>query len=555
MMKGRRVYILVALMLVILGLQSVLSMRQESAVCDEVSHHIATGYSFLMTRDFRLNSTSPPLTQILAALPLLALRPVFPIDDPSWNNIDRVTFGFRFLYRYNDNAEQLVFWARVPMVALSLLCALLVFIFARDLYGANAGLFAMFLYTFSPNILAYSKIVTPDIGVTFFGLLAIYRLYKYLKKPKLGNILFAGLALGLAQACKLSALLLIPLVFIVVIWKVISAKRPVYLLHMSAIFLICAVVLFGSYLGEVKPFLKNDIDVQEKIGYLETAVDKLSPGDNTRIKEKAIDLALHAPIPFATYLMNILAEANMVFVKDYGVFLMGKRSASGWWYYYPLVFLFKTPIPMLLFLLLSGICFFRIKPSNRWGEMTGVIFLAGFILASLLTKLQLSVRYILPLYPLFFIYVSKIVNLKVKREMLLRSTLIALSIWYMLESVIIHPHYISYFNQLAGGPDNGWRYLRDANIDYGQDLPALARYIKTHDIDKIKLAYFGSADPAYYGIIYSDLDQTDLRRPGEQVYAISANYIDRAEWMKEIRPTAKAGYSIFIYDLREGQRA
>ncbi|NQT90372.1 MAG: glycosyltransferase family 39 protein [Candidatus Omnitrophica bacterium] len=553
MMNKKYIYILVCVMLLALAGQAITSMRYKSPACDESSHHIATGYSFLKTGDFRLNSTSPPVTEEIAALGMLPLDPKLPLEHPSWDKIDRLDFGFQFLYRYNDNADQLVFFSRLPMVMLSVLCGLLVFIFARDLYGEKAGLFALFLYSFSPNIIAYSRLNTPDIGATFFILLSIYRFYKFLNKPKFRNIVFAGIALGLAMSSKLSALILVPLFIIIAVYKAIVSKRLRYLWLVLAIFLICAVVIFCTYFGEFKPLLENDIDVGEKIDYFSKAVDKLFPGDNQHIKEKVIEVALNTPIPFATYIMNILAETNMVFAKPYPTYLFGVRSEQGWWYYYIVVFLLKTPIPMLIFLALVALFFKRVKAGNAWGEGVGLVFIFAFACAAFASRVQLSVRYILPIYPLCFIYASKLINLKVKRERIFKAILGLLCIWYLIGTLSAWPDYLPYFNEFAGGAEGGWRHLGDANVDYGQDLPALSDYMEENDIEEVSLLSPSTADPAYYGIRYRKIENVEIGSPEERVYAISAIYIDAFQWAKDMEPTAKISNSIFIYDLRKDE--
>jgi hypothetical protein len=126
--------------------------------------------------------------------------------------------------------------------------------------------------------------------------------------------------------------------------------------------------------------------------------------------------------------------------------------------------------------------------------------------------------------------------------------MLALCVWYLIGAVIIYPHYISYFNEFAGGADNGWRYLRGSNIDFGQDLPSLASYMKKNKIDEINLHYCGTAEPAYYGIRYKQFNQKDFIDNKTGVYAVGADAADLAQGEK---PTAKAGYSIFIYDFRD----
>ena len=549
-MKRPYPVVIASIILITFAVIALSGMRYNSPAYDEVSHHIGNGYSFLKTGDFRLNSTQPPLIEELAALPLLFLSPVLPLDHSSWVNIERDPFGFQFLYRYNSDANRIVFWARVPIVMLSVLCGILVFIWARELYGEKAGVFALFLYAFSPNVLAYSQIVTADLGVTFFILLAMYRFYKFLKKPKLKNILLAGIALGLAQAAKVTALILIPLFFIIVLYRWLKMKDRRYIIGLGSIYALCVMVIFASYFGEIKPLLKNDVDVPEKIEYISKAANILFPG-NEAIKKKLVDFALNRPIPFATYIMNILSSTNLIFREEiFKVFLAGKWSTTGWWYFYPAVFLFKTPLVTLILIIIVLLNFKALRPRNRLSEAMLISFPLLFIIISLCSKLQGGVRYILPLYPFIFIYVSKIVNLKIGKRIVFNSLIFLLCFWYLTGTIRTYPYYISYFNRIAGGAENGWRYLRDSNIDYGQGLISLADYLKRNNIDRVKLSYSGTADTAYYGIKAEGVDKKDFLRPQQAVYAISVNNIDSFKWTKTLKPTAKAAYSIFIYDLR-----
>ena len=549
-MKRRHIIIAMVLFIVIFSGLAITSMIKKSPVCDEVSHHIGTGYSFLKTGDFRLNSTSPPLIEEIAAIPLLFLNPALPLDHPSWNAIDRVNFGFQFLYGSGNNAHAIVFLSRLPMIALSILCGILVFLFARDLYGDRAGLFALFLYSLSPNILAYSRLAIPDIGSTFFILLALYRLYKFLNKPKSRKLVFLGVAFGLALASKMSALILIPFFVLVFFYMAISKKRFYYIGSLLAVFSIGLVIIFVSYFGETKPLLQNDVDVTEKIGYISTLSDKLFPG-NQNIKDSIVDFAMKRPIPLATYAMNILSSTNMVYGKRiFDTFLMGEHSATGWWYYYIVVFLLKTPIPILILLMLLVIYFSRVKPKHVCGEKIGILFIIIFSVASIFSKLQLRVRYILPIYPLCYIYISKLINVRIKKQRFINIALYGLCFWYLANSLSIYPNYIAFFNNFAGGPNNGSRYLRDANIDFGQDLIQLSDYLRDNNIPEVRLLYFGTADPAYYGVRYKNLEEADMEKPRQAVYALSVNSIDSVKWKDKIEPDYKAGYSIFIYDLR-----
>ena len=119
-----------------------------------------------------------------------------------------------------------------------------------------------------------------------------------------------------------------------------------------------------------------------------------------------------------------------------------------------------------------------------------------------------------------------------------------------MSSIYIWPDYLSYFNEIIGGPSHGWKYLRDSDLDWGQDLPALKEYMDDNGINEVRLAYFGTADPSHYGIKHVLFGTSDAENPENVVYAISVQYLDVSEWTKTERPSGIAGKSIMIYDLR-----
>jgi len=167
---------------------------------------------------------------------------------------------------------------------------------------------------------------------------------------------------------------------------------------------------------------------------------------------------------------------------------------------------------------------------------------------------------------------SMLADVNIIRGRALRSIgIVLLSCWYLAGSLAIYPHYLAYFNEIAGGPDNGYRYLVDSNLDWGQDLKGLGLYMKEKNIDRVHLSYFGTADPNYYGVGYNWMPSyylpEDYREgsakmrtftfPTTGMLAISATNLQNVyfsdkhfyDWLKDYEPVAKIGYSIFIYDL------
>ena len=147
-MEKKFVWFLVFVLLTSLAFQVIFSMKTKSPTCDEFYHHIANGYTYLLTRDFRMNPASPPLPRMLAGIPLYFLNAKAPLDHWSWAEGDSPEFARQFFCVYNQDIDKLVFWARMPIVLLSILFGLTVFNYSRKLFGGAAGLISLLLYSF-----------------------------------------------------------------------------------------------------------------------------------------------------------------------------------------------------------------------------------------------------------------------------------------------------------------------------------------------------------------------------------------------------------------------
>lgn len=210
--------LLVFLLISVLFLQVFMSVLKKSNTFDEPVY-MAAGYTYWTEASFSRQIDYPPLPQLVIAAPLLLLKPRFSIKSKNFWNQNQFTAAKRFLYVDNDNAEQMVRWARIPIMLLSLFLGLFVYKWARQLGGGYAGIFALLLYAFEPNILAHSGLATTDLMVTAFIFIATYRFWKLLRSPTKSNAVLAGITFGLAQASKFSAVILAPAYLIIlVVW-------------------------------------------------------------------------------------------------------------------------------------------------------------------------------------------------------------------------------------------------------------------------------------------------------------------------------------------------
>jgi hypothetical protein len=516
---------LVGVLLLTLFVQIVLGGRLLSATFDETTH-LPSGYSYLKTGDLRLNTQHPPLIKMLAALPLLPLGPELDLEDPAWQATppDEWSFGYRFLY--NQNADRLLFWGRLPMALLALLMAWYVFRWAVNLFGIGGGLLALFLCAFSPTLIAHARFVTMDVGLAAFSTLGLYHLWRYLEDGRSTDMLATSVGLGLALASKFSGVILV----------------PVY-----------AVLLLS------RPFARDRLVIRAGSGRtVLSAVTSL-----------ALILALAGVIVHAIYLFppdpatywNGLVQVNQDHDPDYFYYLMGEFKQGGWWYYFLSAFLFKTPVPTLLAIVLSLVLVWRYRAPHPLAEVTLLLPIVAFTAATSVWADNLGIRYLMPVYPLLFVFVGRLAG-ALRTSLIARGAAVVLGLWYAGSTTAIYPDQLAYFNEMAGGSSNGHRLLDDSNIDWGQDLKRLKRYMSDEGITRIHLRYGRNSAPEYYGIKafpVSDEQWARERPPG--YYAFGAQQLIRGElyreqhglatdWLNRYEPVARIGYSLYVFEFR-----
>jgi len=172
----------------------------------------------------------------------------------------------------------------------------------------------------------------------------------------------------------------------------------------------------------------------------------------------------------------------------------------------------------------------------------------------------------LPVFPLLFLACGYLFNEYIMAHKSLKMILSILIASYIFIAAAAYPQYLSYFNLTSGSSQNGYRWLIDSNLDWGQSLPALKKYMDKNNIDEIKLGYFGRVDPTLYGIKYY-LAEKEL---SEGIHAISLNYlvgkpyyllrentkelflVDMNYYQKyrKLKPSAIVDNSIYIFDIK-----
>lgn len=549
--------------------QTVTTATQFSPIVDEGSH-LGKGYAYLMTGQYVVGPEHPPLARVLVALPLLVTGHEIPTDVNTWQLF---VWPDQLFTPGIDDIDRWFLLARLPISLLTILLGSLVYRWSAALSGDWAGIVSLFILTFDPAILAFGSLVTTDLVATLFMVFTLYCLWRLAYRLTWLNVVWVGIALGLAQLSKFSALLLIPVVTVLLglLWLVpmlntrfghnlfIVRYRQRSLIRYSGtlviIFIVTGAVIWTTYRFDT------------------ISLDKLAESagrDLVNLDEPYYSLASSVILPAPLYFKGI-NRVRQHAQRGHAAFLAGQHSNTGWWYYFPTAFAIKTPLPTLLLIGIGlSASLWQIR---RFGldDLFLLLPISLYVVSSMSTDINIGYRHILPLLPLLFVLAGRTVTVWGRWKWLPLITLVLCG-WLIVESTTIRPNYLSYFNQLIGGPANGHHWLVDSNLDWGQDLHQLKPYMDERQLDRVKLSYFGTVSPAFYGIDYSCLptgvfsvqtregcpeDGSVEIEPG--TYVISATHLqgvgfddhDTFAWFRAQEPTARLGYSLFVYEVTE----
>ncbi len=575
------IFILIFSLFLMLG-----ATKNDSLIVDEIPH-IGAGYSYLVKQDYRLNPEHPPLIKDLAAIPLLFLKLNFTEKSNAW--IEKINgqwdFGREFIYASGNDADKITFWARLLPTLLTIIFGWLIYKWTSKNFGYYSGLLSLFFFAFSPTLLAHGKFVTTDVGAAFGFFIATVAFISFVKNPTIKSSVLAGFVFGVAQMLKFSTFLLVPLfIFLILVWLLINWHKSFnnlvekeakvnkkqfialsFFLFFIGYFLILTVYLFHTW---HYPIEKQIADIQYNLA-----------GFSIKKMTNFVVWVSSKPIlrAYGQYLHGLF----MTFQRATGgntTYFLGEVSNKGWHYYFPIVYLIKEPLTIhiltliiLIILIITKLKnYFSLKNikkfiKNHFSEFTMLSAIAIYWISAIMSNLNIGVRHILPTFPFLYILISsQIVVLlnKIKGKKWLFQVgcalLLLLIIWQIISVVKTYPYFLAYFNELAGGPNKGYKYVVDSNLDWGQDLKRLAQFVEKNNIDKIYLDYFGWADPYYYLKNKYVPFSAGQPLPKEGWIAISATYYqnslktpDKAYRLilPEGSEITKIGYSIFIYHL------
>ena len=563
-------------------------LRWDSPTVDEFAH-LPAGYYYLKTGNFELYNGNPPLIKMWSALPLLAMAPELDTTaKPRENPWYPWLFATDFMRRNRDRYRELFLAGRLPVVALGSLLGLLVWRWARRLYGEAAGVVAMAAVVFCPVLVGHAHLATIDVGFALATVGVAWLAQRYWERPGLGGLLVLGAAVGVALLVKFTAILLYPILALLAavslalgvpaaassteppeppetetaappeppatsapakpIGRRVTGREAARAAGAFALMvLVSLAVVDAGYLFHDVGRTAGELNFHSRVFQ---AVSRRLPA------------GLPLPLP-AAFLHGFDSLQRINEDGEYPTYFLGRWLNGVPVSYYLTTLLLKIPLPLLLAWLAAPF----VRPfadGRRRGEvflwLPALVLLAVFSLGS---RVGYGIRYVLPIVPLACIYASRLVPWVLERGRAVQAAALALLLVYPTAVLAATPDTLAYFNVLAGG--QGDRYLLDSNLDWGQGLERLSAYVERKGLPGIQLAYFGHVDPALYDLRWRF---PDPRRPG--LVAVSANFLhgypyatnagghmipvpaDAFTWISRYPRRADLGGGIYIYEVGAG---
>ena len=540
----------------------VASHSQKSATWDEPMH-LAAGYVALAYGDYRVDPSHPPFLRMWAALPLLAMpievdrEALTRASSPEWEG-NAYEFARRFVFVHND-ADRLLFAARSMVVIWGVVLGILVFAWTFEWLGFVPAALALIFYTLEPNIGAHASLATTDFGIACCTFGSVYFLWRTLRRPGAFNVAGLSLFVALAVVTKFSGLVLAPVMLVLLVMAGMSGQGIAIRQAAGIVVIVLAttiVAVWGVYGFQYAP---GGIE-QTRVHYQDAPIARQNSPALARVVGW-LDDRRALPNAFTQGLLYSQATSRQL-----PAFLAGNYSTTGWWYYFPVAFLVKTPAALLVLLVLG--CVGLVQHRRRLGWFNAAFVLvpvAMFLVAAMSSGINVGLRHLLPVFPFLLLVASAGAGalVAVSRPAGLIAVVGITTFWGVAYAAV-YPYTLTFFNVFVGGSDNGFKYLSDSNLDWGQSLKALKKWMDDAGVSHVNLAYFGTADPAYYGIDCTHLPGAptfavpEIMQPRLPGYvAISATigsgvYLD-PQWrlfyraFRELTPVATVGNALQVY--------
>ena len=567
--QSRKVFAAVALLLAMMALLAGGAARRESVTVDEVAH-IGAGVSYLQKLDLRMNEEHPPLAKVLAALPLVLRGVHADYSHISWTfsskNLNEYlgewVFGHWLIMRWNDPYSTVI-WARMPMLLLTLLLGLAIYVFGSRLGDAGGGVLCLCVYASMPAFLTFGPLVLTDTAIALFWVLAIWQLPEMWRSPSRHTVLKFGLALAGAFLSKFSAGLLF-FVFVAFAlslrWRGVPeqptdrAARRAW--RRRAWRNLAKATLWAAAFVYVTYFV----------------LSWNQPTDSFSVIPHfpASALLRRLLMPLWLYLRGLILFAFSAGSRP--TYILGHAYSHGVWFYFPALFVLKSPLAFLLLLLLALVIAIRLK-GRPGGQLSAIpsgmelhwravwVSLAVFVAACMLNRLDISIRHFSVALALLILLLAPLPRML---QSLRRSNwrgarpgnwvTIGLAVGSMVTAVWAYPHYFPFLNVLSMGRP-GYILVNDSNLDWNQALPEVENFVRQRGLNRVLLDEYGFSEPtAYVPQAQFWSCQEPSPSDGGQWAVVSAGNIADGQnclWLMQYPHQVLAGGSMYVIQLPE----
>jgi 4-amino-4-deoxy-L-arabinose transferase-like glycosyltransferase len=400
--------------------------------------------------------------------------------------------------RNDGPSHSLLFRMRLAAGVFAVGLSVMVFLMGSKLFGESAGLLALLLVVFEPNVLANSALVTTDMGVTCFFLATIYCFYRYARQPSVLRLLLTGLAAGLTLSAKHSGILLAPMLLGLALVEIGCAERGrrkrmagTLLGGFAAIAVLAVAVLWAFY------------------GF-RYAARPAGLVMNPTLSEYAAPLTgMNSWVIGHIANWRLLPESYLMGMTDihyaaqqYPIFLLGHDYAHGVWWYFPVALSIKTTLGLIGLVVLASIAL--ISRRLRQGRELAYLVVPGaiYLIVAILSGMNIGTRHVLFLYPLAALLAAAgLVALArySRRWIWIGGGLVA---FHVLSAMAVFPAEMAYGNEAWGGTANTHKHLSDSSVDWAQQLPHIKQWVDAHPGEECWLAYsaYPELRPQAYGI-------------------------------------------------------
>ncbi len=495
------------LLLCVVGLLAVHTAWSKTVTHDEL-WHVPVGLRNLRDGQFDVDRLNPPLARMWSAVPLLIMG--VSTDHETFNS----AAGKRFVEDHPTRFPLYFFAARCAHLVWWIAGGLIVTVWTWQLLGRDSALLAVLLYATCPNLLAHGSVVTPDAPLMCAFMATLYVCWRWCLNPTWGWAVLLGILLGVTQGVKFTGLLAYPLVVAAVLWVLVfrtnTAKSRFNVAGQGLLAGVLSLVVLAAcygFQGNLVPLNQYQFRAQA-MQFMQSLFASIP--------------SIRVPFP-CDYLLGI-DEQRFIMESPHPVFLDGQWSVTGFPHYYLMMLVWKIP-HLLQVLFIAGLVrwlFFVRRPGQRKTLLILLIPILLVLIVSSREGMQLGVRYVLPILPLFIMIASASADWWALSSRHFRVALGMILCVLAVFSLRYHPSHLAYFNEFAGGPIGGRFHLLDSNLDWGQDLHPLSQELKARGWNDVSLAYFGTVPPELLGFKF-ELPPSWRPQPGR--YAVSVNYV------------------------------